>query len=444
MNIKEIKKLVRPNIAALKPYVCARYGSVDGIFLDANENPYGDLNRYPDPLARDLRAAIGKYCSVEIEEIFASNGSDEAIDLLIRAFCEPGVDNIYVKKPTYGMYDVAAAINNVSVSDEIDKNTKLIFLCSPNNPTGEIISDKDVVEFCKNYKAIVVVDQAYIEFAGQNFLMKKFQKYPNLVILRTFSKALGAAAIRLGYAICNPFIKDTLNKIKYPYNLNSLSQMKGINILKNQDKIEKQIAKIVGEKKRVASRLKSLGLKVWSSEANFLLFEIPRASEMQELLQKKGVNVRDRSEDIENTIRVTIGKASENNLFLKELEGCMDKIAFIDRDGTLIFEPQDDFQVDTLKKYRILPGVISGLKALLKRNYKLVMVTNQNGIGSPSFPKKNFDLVQNRFIKDLKKEGIQFVEVFVCPHFPKDKCECRKPKIGMVEKFLKSTAINFG
>ncbi len=430
-----INKLVRPNIANLKPYQCARYNNASGILLNANENPYGRLNRYPDPLCKDLKKALADYAETNEKNIFVGNGSDEIIDLLIRAFCDPGKDNIFIKRPSYGMYEVAAAINNIEVSDEINEYTKLIFLCSPNNPSGEILSEEEVLRFCEN-ECLVVLDEAYIEFSSSSSMALK---RGNLVVLRTLSKAWGGAGIRLGYSLSNEQIVKTLNKIKFPYNVNVLTQKKAAEILKNPERMRRQVKMILEERARVKDRLEGLGLKVWDSRANFLLFEVGGASNVQKKLESFGLVLRDRSSDYENALRVTIGTKKENNEFLKALEKCLVKVAFLDRDGVLIYEPQDDFQVDSLKKYKILDGVKDGLRELVKSGYKLVMITNQDGMGSGHFPEKDFLLVQNQFLRDV---GVKFDEVFVCTHFAEESCNCRKPKTGMVDDFLNSNPLN--
>lgn len=436
-----LKKLVRKNIAALTPYKCARYNSAKGIMLDANENPYGNLNRYPDPYSSKVRSALANLSCVLEKQVFVSNGSDEVIDLLIRAFCEPGIDNIFVKKPSYGMYDVSASINNIGVVDTVSKNTKIIFLCSPNNPTGELFDEKEILDYCKN-NVLVVVDEAYIEFASRKSLAKKIMQFKNLIVLRTLSKAWGAAGIRLGYAIADEFVVDVLNKIKYPYNISVLTQKMAFKILSKPEVMERRVKTIVKERDRVFIQLKKLGLNVFQSEANFLLFKIGGASEVQKKLEILGVIIRDRTNDFDNCLRVTIGTKSENNKFLNALKKCLLKIAFVDRDGTLIFEPQDDFQVDSLFKYKVLDGAADGLKILTKRGFKLVMITNQNGVGTSSFPEKKFRLVQDNFLKDMNACGIDFYKIFICPHLPSDLCKCRKPKTGMVDDFLKNTPIN--
>ncbi len=442
-----MKNLIRKNVQTLRPYTCARQTATSGILLDANENPRGKYNRYPDPYATAVRKAYG----LPLKNIFVGNGSDEAIDLLFRVFCEPGQDEVITLDPTYGMYKVSANINNVTCKSVLlDKDfqinikdtlaavtpkTKLIFACSPNNPTGNLLRQKDVLELCSKFKGIVVLDEAYIEFSKTKSMALKAR---NLVVLRTLSKAFGAAGLRVGFAIADPEIIKALNKVKPPYNVNDLSQNAALEILRKG----LQIKEILSEKERVKNALKTFELKIFPSDANFLLFRIPQASEVQKNSAKKnGVVIRDRSKMplLENCLRVSIGTPQENDRFLKELNKILQKVAFIDRDGVILFEPQDDFQVDSLEKYKILPNVQKGLADLKKKGYKLVMVSNQDGIGTSSFPEKDFLLVQNKMIEDLETE---FDEIFVCPHFAKDNCECRKPKIGMVREFFKNTPIN--
>lgn len=444
MKQQQLAKLVRPNIAKLDPYVCARHNlDAKGILLDANESPYGKLNRYPDPLATEVRCALSKYLQINPENIFVGNGSDEAIDLLFRCFCEQKKDQVYIPEPTYGMYKVCADINEVKIVNKITSKTKLIFLCSPNNPTGQRLNTVEIFGIIKNFPGLVILDEAYVEFSTQPSLVSEIKNYPNLVILRTLSKAWAAAGIRLGYAVANPFIIETLNKVKAPYNVNVLTQKTALKILNKKNEMLKKVKQIFKERKRVEKQLKKLKFEVFPSDANFLLFKIPQAKNIQKKLQEKGLVIRDRSSAVPHTLRVTIGTKKQNNLFLKELKNALEKIAFIDRDGVILFEPQDDFQVDSLEKYKILPGVIQGLKKLQKYCYKLVMVSNQNGIGTTNFPEENFLIVQNQLLKDLAKAGIQFTEIFICPHLPGDNCNCRKPKIGLVENFLKQTPINY-
>lgn len=464
----DLKKLVRPNIRNLAPYVCARHNSAskvgeDGpILLDANENPNPPWNRYPDPLAMEVKNLLAKYLEVKSENICVGNGSDELIDLTLRIFCRPGIDNVVSLDPTYGVYKVFADINDVEYRSAmltgelqidvektlalVDENTKLFFICSPNNPTSNLMRDTDIVELCKRFSGIVVVDEAYIEFAEKQSLVKLVGYYSNLVILRTLSKAWGKAAIRVGYAVGDSEVMEIFNNVKPPYNVSGPSQKIAVEVLRNPEKMRKQVEEILKEKARVVIEIEKMGLRVFPSDANFIIFRVPNASTIQKQIEEDGIVVRDRSKcaRIEGCLRPAIGSRGENNAFLKSLKGCLRKVAFIDRDGVILDEPQTDFQIDCLAKYRILPGVIGALKKLKKAGYMLVMVSNQNGIGTASFPEKDFLIPQNKLIADLKTEGVEFDEIFICPHMPEDGCECRKPKTGMVKEFLEKTAINYG
>ena len=259
--MRTLKELTRPNVWALKPYSSARdeYSGVEAtVFLDANENPFNTPNnRYPDPLQRELKTLIAGLKGVNVENIFLGNGSDEAIDLVFRAFCEPGVDNVVAIDPTYGMYKVCADINNVeyrkmlldvyyqikagSLLSAIDEYTKAIFICSPNNPTGNSLDRKEIELLLNRFDGLVVVDEAYIDFSSSSSLLKDLDKYPNLIVLQTFSKAWGCAAIRLGMAFASPEIIGIFNKIKYPYNINRLTQEEAVKILQKPEQIKEWV-----------------------------------------------------------------------------------------------------------------------------------------------------------------------------------------------------------
>lgn len=303
---------VRKNIEALKPYICARYTQVQGILMDANEMPFGEWNRYPDPLASRLRKRLAEYVGCSPENICVTNGSDEAIDLLVRIFCEPGKGSITVREPTYGMYRVVADINDVKVDD----NGEVVFLCSPNNPTGELIDDDIVEEYLKR-DCVVVIDEAYFEFAGKTWA-DKIDEYENLVVLRTMSKAWGAAGIRLGYVVASQCVIDLLQKVKPPYNVNALSQQKALEILSKEGEMRRNVELILSERERVKEELENFGFNVYPSEANFLLFEATAGT--YEKLLDGGIVIRDRSKDIPNTLRVSIGSPEQNNKFLSILK----------------------------------------------------------------------------------------------------------------------------
>ena len=339
----EIKNLLRKNIAELKPYSSARdeYSGEAMVFLDANENPFNQpYNRYPDPLQRHLKEKIAKIKPVNPENIFLGNGSDEPIDLLIRAFCEPGIDNIVSINPTYGMYQVAADVNNVEVkkisltenfdfvADDLlnaaNKNTKFIFLCSPNNPTANCLNTEEIQKILEKFNGIVVIDEAYIDFAPGKSFLPKLEKYPNLVILQTFSKAWGMAGIRLGMAFASAEIINILNKIKYPYNLSILTQNKALELIEETDEVHKWVELLIAERNKMAELLTDFPfvIKVFPSDANFLLVKMHDSNGVYDYLVEKGIIVRNRSKVhlCNDSLRITIGSSDENEILLQALK----------------------------------------------------------------------------------------------------------------------------
>ncbi len=343
----DIQKLVRPNIAILKPYSSARdefKGKAD-VFLDANENSLGspisgNFNRYPDPQQTILKQQIAALKNIATEKIFLGNGSDEAIDLLFRVFCEPGKDNILLLLPTYGMYAVQANIHGTAIKtanlttdfqpDEhevfsnINASTKLIFVCSPNNPTGNTMPKSFIFNLLEKFSGIVVVDEAYIDFSENASLLEHLDKFPNLVVLQTLSKAWGLAGLRIGMAFANPSIIQLLNKVKYPYNLSLPATRLAEKALKNEKVFQKKLKILKNERERLADALKNLDFveKVFPSDANFLLVRVRDADGLYDFLAKNGIVVRDRSREIhcENCLRITVGSPSEVDILIKFLK----------------------------------------------------------------------------------------------------------------------------
>ncbi|MGM0504936.1 MAG: histidinol-phosphate transaminase [Bacteroidota bacterium] len=329
----DMLKMVRPNILKLKPYQSAReqINDEDAILLDANENPFpSGYNRYPDPLQRKLKMALGKWKNLSPDNLFLGNGSDEIIDLLIRAFCIPGKDSVIINVPTYGMYEVCAKINDVKVirvaldnnfqivPEELiaaAANSKIVFICSPNNPTGNLIRKDLMLEVLEKFKGIVVVDEAYIDFADEPGGIAELEKYPNLVILQTFSKARAMAGIRIGMAFMNAEIIQILNKIKYPYNISKLNQEAALKALEN-NALQSGIKAMKEQKEWLVSELQKLTTvdKVYPSDANFLLVKFQNHQDVFERLRREGIIVRDRSKEpnCERCLRITIGKSIEN------------------------------------------------------------------------------------------------------------------------------------
>jgi histidinol-phosphate aminotransferase len=343
----DLNKLVRANIKKLKPYSSARseFSGVAKVFLDANENSYGSpltkwYNRYPDPLQWDLKKKISIIKSTSPENILLGNGSDECIDLLIRAFCDPLRDNIIICPPTYGMYEVYAQINDVAVKEvplhgnfqldlegienAIDANTKLIFFCSPNNPTGNSMDRGDIEIVLNNFDGIVVVDEAYINYSRHRSFLTELKDYPNLVVMQTFSKAWGLAALRLGMNFASAEIIDVLNKIKPPYNIGQATQELALKALDQLEDVNEMIRETVKEKELLISELATLPMveKVFPSDANFVLVKINNATAVYEYLKEKGIIVRNRSNMIlcEDCLRITIGRAQQDKELMDVLK----------------------------------------------------------------------------------------------------------------------------
>ena len=344
MKTIDINKLQRLNIKTLQPYSSARneYSGRNGIFLDANENPNnGPYNRYPDPLQRRVKNKIAEIKGIKPDNMFLGNGSDEAIDLLIRAFCQPGVDNILSIEPSYGMYKVCADINDVEfnkvlLTDEfqldvdamlemMNRNTKLVFLCSPNNPTSNSFKEDDIRKIIEKFEGLVVLDEAYVDFSNQQGFLHKLDEYQNLVILQTFSKAWGLAGIRLGMCFADSRIISAMNKIKYPYNVNQLTLAIALDALHLKEKVkDKWIEEILKERERISKELLKFPdvLKIFPSDANFLLVRFKNPGKLYAYLISKRIIVRDRSKAslCEGCLRITIGTKAENDMLLKAME----------------------------------------------------------------------------------------------------------------------------
>ncbi len=349
----DLNTILRANIKKLVPYSSARdeYKGKEGIFLDANENSNGapilleefsgvNLNRYPDPLQLELKEKLGKLKGLPIENIFLGNGSDEAIDILFRAFCEPGKDNAIICPPTYGMYEVSANINDVQVIkvpltietfqldteniiNAITVNTKLIFICCPNNPTGNGVKWDSIRAILESFKGIVVIDEAYINFTSYRSLIPELLNYPNLVILQTLSKAWGLAGLRVGVAFASQQIIDVFNKIKPPYNINSVSQKLALEALNNLEQVNSWIKEVVLERNKLSAEIIKLPfiIKVYPSEANFILVKTTNAIDIYNYLSENKIIIRNRSTVTlcEGCLRITIGTKKENELLLNTL-----------------------------------------------------------------------------------------------------------------------------
>jgi len=339
--MKEIKALVRKNILQLKPYSSARdeYTGTDGIFLDANENPYGKWNRYPDPYQHAIKKELSQIKQIAVENIFIGNGSDEVIDLCFRIFCRPGIDTALSFNPSYGMYKVSANIHDIELLQvqlnsnfDIDLNKskpylkddkiKLLFICSPNNPSGNIYSLEKILYILNNFKGIVILDEAYIDFADTDSLIPLIQKYNNLIVCQTLSKAWGLASARVGMAFSNPYMISLLQKVKAPYNVSQLNQDLALKTLKDIPKFKQNLSKIQSAKKALKKELLDLTCikKIYPSQSNFFLVECENAIELYEALVKENIIIRQRHGQVTNCIRITVGQPEENRVLVNAIK----------------------------------------------------------------------------------------------------------------------------
>lgn len=337
----DIKKIIRNNILSLQPYSSARdeYEGKEGVFLDANENPYGIYNRYPDPYQRKLKKAVAILKNTPEEHIFLGNGSDEIIDLSFRIFCNPGKDTALSFSPTYGMYEVSSAINDVIfLKVPLDKNfqidfektkpylkseqLKLIFICSPNNPTSNSMNTDTVIRILDEFQGVVIIDEAYIDFSERLSFMQLLERYNNLIVMQTFSKAWGMAGVRLGMAFTSPEIIHYFNKVKPPYNISKVNQEAILEKITNTDRFRKEVEIILSERQRMQNELQNIAFvrRIFPSDANFLLAEVTDADKIYNELVAKQIIIRNRSGQVHNCIRITIGTPEENNLLLDTLK----------------------------------------------------------------------------------------------------------------------------
>ena len=344
-NVKNLnlESLVRENVKSMRPYSSARdefneLNSEDMIFLDANENPFENgINRYPDPLQNQVKQKLTEIHKISQEQMLLGNGSDEVLDLIFRAFCEPNNDNIITLPPTYGMYQVLAEVNAIEVKEvllnnnfqpdvdtilnAVNANTKLLFLCSPNNPTGNSFSEEAVLTLLDKFKGLIVIDEAYIDFSKQQSWLKRLEEFPNLIITQTLSKAYGMAGIRLGICYASKEIISILNRIKPPYNVNQLTQQKAISRLSDLKQIRHQIADILVERERLSDALKDISCvkTIYPSDANFILIKVDDATKRYNQLLEQNIVIRNRSKQhlCDNCLRLTIGTPIENKKLIE-------------------------------------------------------------------------------------------------------------------------------
>lgn len=343
----DINKIIRPNIKTLKPYSSARdeFSGEASVYLDANENAFGsplttNYHRYPDPMQYAVKMRLSAIKGVPARNIFLGNGSDEAIDILFRSFCNPGVDNVIIVPPTYGMYEVSANINDVAlkrvnltadfqldldgIAEAIDVNTKLIFICSPNNPTGNSIHREDIETLLANFNGIIVVDEAYINFSRQKSFIQELTEYANLVVLQTLSKAWGLAALRVGMAFASEEIIEVFNRVKPPYNINEASQQLALEALQNVDQVNQWIKELLKERDALVLAIKDFDfvVDIYPSDANFILVKTTNADAIYKYLTQVGIIVRNRNkvELCEGCLRITVGTKEENEALIDALK----------------------------------------------------------------------------------------------------------------------------
>ncbi len=339
MNILD---LIRPDLLDLQPYSSARdeYTGKEGVFLDANENPFETgINRYPDPLQKELKERVAELKSISSDKIFFGNGSDECIDLLFRLFCVAGEDKVVSISPSYGMYKVSAKINHIDLievllnedyslnGEEINsaaKDAKMIFLCSPNNPTGNAFPKQEIISILKENSCLVVVDEAYVDFSKEESMLNEIENYPNLVVLQTFSKAYGLAGLRLGMLFSSKELIGWMNKVKPPYNINQLTQNEALKRLKNVDLVQDQISFLISERERIEIEFHNYSIieKIYPSDSNFILVKVKDANEVYNYLVLNKIISRNRTTQplCENCIRITIGTKGENDLMLEKVK----------------------------------------------------------------------------------------------------------------------------
>lgn len=415
------------------------------------------LQVYPE--YGEVEKKLSQYVGVNANQIMITNGSDQAIDLIFRVFTETG-DSVVIPTPSFAMFYQSAQIvgNKIlrplykrddlsfpleETIEMIDNSVKLIVVCNPNNPTGTSVSTGDIEKIAQKARnAIILVDEAYFEFSKVT-TVPLIKKYPNIIVTRTLSKAFGLPSLRVGYIVASNIYINELLKVRGPYDINMIAYTAALAALDDLKGIQKYVNEIMTKAKSMVEEFFTKnGITFYQSTANFLLYR-PTQKQEEKILRENGILVRPQNKtNIENTLRLSIGAINQMKQFIKVYENVVlnksesKKYAFLDRDGTLIFEPQDTFQIDSLDKLKILDGVIKGLKELINRGYELIMISNQDGLGTSSFPKADFEAPQNKMLSIFKKDGIKFKKIFICPHLPSGNCDCRKPKIGLVKDLL--------
>ncbi len=480
-----MKNLALERIQKMKIYNPPLNGrsKLDGLLLDFNERTIKPTDKVINALRKFLQEdrlqtypeygllekKLASYAGVNPNQILVTNGSDQAIDIVFHTFTQVN-DTVIIPNPSFAMFSQCAQMvgnkiirplytqGNLSfplkeVLGIINDSVKLIVICNPNNPTGTLIAINDIEKIVQKARnAIILVDEAYFEFSNVT-AVPLIKKYPNIIIVRTLSKAFGLASLRIGYLTANDEYIKELRKGRGPYAINMLAYVAASSSLDDKQDTDMYVEEVMKKSKPMIEEffIKNK-IPFYPSSANFILFKPKDSGSVEKTLRNNGILLRRQDKPtIENTLRLSIGTVTQMKKFIQIYNRCIisrkaktnnNKYAFIDRDGTLIFEPQDTYQIDSIEKLKILDGVIKGLKELIKRNYKLIMVTNQEGLGTSSFSKDNFQEAQKKMLKIFEDEDIKFKKIFICPHLPSSDCSCRKPKIGFVEELIDVNKIN--
>lgn len=476
-----MKNLALQKIQEMKIYNPPLSGrrSFGGILLDFNERTLPVSSKVQEAIVKLLKQKklqlypeysylekkLAKYVGVNKDQIMTTNGSDQAIDLIFRAFTQTG-DRVIIPTPSFAMFSQCAQIagNKIirplyrqddlsfplnELLGQINDTVKLIVICNPNNPTGTSVAIENIEKIAQKAPgAIILIDEAYFEFSKIT-AVPLIRKYPNIIVVRTMSKAFGLSSLRTGYIVASRIYIAELLKVRGPYDVNMVAYTASLAALGDLNKAKKYADEVMSKAKPIVEEFfRKNGIVFYQSAGNFLLYKRVIERE-EEILKQKGVLVRTQDKrNIENTIRLTIGTVDQMKRFIKVyqrdilIKSKLKRVAFLDRDGTLIFEPQDTFQIDSLKKLKILDGVIKGLKELIKQGYELIIISNQDGLGTTSFPQVEFDTPQNKMLDIFKENGIIFNNIFICPHLPSENCSCRKPQTGLVKNFLRKNQID--
>jgi len=477
-----MKTTILERIQQMDAYVPppAGRGSFGGLLLDMNERTVppspkveaalrrtiidGNLAVYPE--YGPLEEAIADYAGVSRTKLLATNGSDQAISLIFRLVTDTG-DSVIIPAPSFSMFSQSAKIAGTAiiapsygsqdmafpleeVCAAITPSVRLIIICNPNNPTGTIVPIRDIQRIAKTAQtAAILVDEAYAEFSGVSAI-GLISSNPNIIVIRTLSKAFGLAGLRLGYVVADEAYIEGLSKIRGPYDINAFASAAGTAALSDIPDMQSYVSRVMDTAKPMLEEyFRKNAIPFFPSRANFILFKPENADTVEKILRNNGVRVRYFTKPgIEGMIRVTVGTPNQARQFIRIYERYVlsrskrKKYAFIDRDGTAIFEPQDSFQVNSVRELCILPGVTETLRELIRDGFELVMVTNQDGLGTPSNPLPAFNAVQRELIKRLKQQGVSFSRIEICPHLPDDGCPCRKPKTGLIQTLLDLDSID--